>query len=959
MCGGGKIKNLINEKFNWTNFYKKMFLMDVGKDMFEYFCSIKSDYCVIDMACCRFDIYSFLHGGFLTKNLSLKHLDKIVRNEEFFYPVNQLIIDDEQIMLLLEKGVPEYLDKLLEVYPVNRIVLVETKPLESYLGKDQRLHLFPRPNNTPSWKRRMDCGYEIARKHLPGCHIIEFPENNAANQDHKWGLGRLHYLYEYYDYALNCMDVITEDMPLDMERSRLLGLKTNCSKRLESIRNGAMIMDVQSARTQKINEQDIEYRIRNITDMNEYLREINKLENHYIIILMAGTLGLKISEDIITGLNQLGFCTLQQKAEVIDKRYRGYIAVRNPEKKVIFEEWAANDWEQVHYELNAGDFVYALGSAPWKNGSYARVIKDGVNYAMDQRGFNIVILDREGYLVHTAEFDTNVLPYTYAARKPIYYIDRKYIEEARGKPKRYEERCSRMYEKLLSSQLVLLGDYYTVKNFVDSYHHILHIEKVLIDNTRFLYLESGEESWQIEPYSLDKINKENQFIILCASEVKYRYYRGLLLKDEFRFEENFINVRLASAIIENKKIITACSYCQMSDLVRLFNRYHEISKDYEFFSYNQSIALDFRNTGSYLFADAAVISQYSAGYIYTPVFVPEKCDGSVFLPYLAENTLIFRLQSIHFLALKPYVSKQYSNNNILRERNEFYFCLPFRYREDCLDSLIVEGFSNEEIFNIASEDDFFSEEEIKKTFKKACLSLKVEESKGNLKMYHFIIDNYKKQRLYMDGRHWAVPLFYEVAKQIAVFFNMCPIDSAESITKNAVDYSLERDYIENLKASSEDPVYPCVAKVLQIEYATEDYKYDIVLGDGKTVQKVTFKEWIYMYCDCVRAGIVYKKYLMHTVYGGEYEKRLISHYNPLNSQLHVNKESEIFDEKTDELRTNIIALIHELEVHREELEKRKESINQRNMLIAKVAEKEKQIEDLREEIAELKQILNK
>lgn len=79
------------------------------------------------------------------------------------------------------------------------------------------------------WYININRGYRYLRKNLVGCHVIEFPTGMVADEGHKWGRASLHYVPEYYDYALEAVNVITqENLSYENEQEKLRNLKEQC-----------------------------------------------------------------------------------------------------------------------------------------------------------------------------------------------------------------------------------------------------------------------------------------------------------------------------------------------------------------------------------------------------------------------------------------------------------------------------------------------------------------------------------------------------------------------------------------------------------------------------------------------------------------------------------------------------------------------------------------------------------
>ncbi|WP_370790441.1 DUF6270 domain-containing protein [Bilophila wadsworthia] len=197
------------DNFNITSFYKRCFSLGITGKAFDYLFEVPSDYLIIDMSCCRFDLMICSGGKILPKISGQNYpeiLDTVVKKynlPEF----TEVISDDNEIISLMNQLLPKYFEKILENYPLERIILVETDAAAFYLNKKGTVTEF---KNTviESWKKRIHHGEEIAREYLHGCHIIEFPEYVFADENHKWKLAQLHYVQEYYEYAFQAIKII-------------------------------------------------------------------------------------------------------------------------------------------------------------------------------------------------------------------------------------------------------------------------------------------------------------------------------------------------------------------------------------------------------------------------------------------------------------------------------------------------------------------------------------------------------------------------------------------------------------------------------------------------------------------------------------------------------------------------------------------------------------------------------
>ncbi len=193
-----------------ANFVRRNFLLDANKQVFDYLFGCKSDYLFMDVACSRMPVIHFKRNGkerFLTYPPQyIPTVNELVN--EGYIPGDKLklIKSDEELFPLVEKYLPVYTEKILEHYPVEKIVLLEIYPVRFYLNNndislfgDDRYRLF---------KCRISFCFEMTRKLLDGCHVIEFPDYVICDKRHKWGLDNMHYSAEFYDYVFAALNII-------------------------------------------------------------------------------------------------------------------------------------------------------------------------------------------------------------------------------------------------------------------------------------------------------------------------------------------------------------------------------------------------------------------------------------------------------------------------------------------------------------------------------------------------------------------------------------------------------------------------------------------------------------------------------------------------------------------------------------------------------------------------------
>lgn len=219
---------------NKSNFIKRNFLLDMERQVFDYMFECQSDYFILDMAGCRYDLFNFLDdsdGTYLTYVPWYSKVIDIFKEKGYIDKDYKIINSDDEIFALLDKYIPIYLNKILEHYSPERIILFEIYPVRYYITGDENYIGIFSNKEYERLEKRMRYGYNKAKEILNGCHIIEFPDYVIGNKNHKWGISNLHYIDEYYEYAFKAISVIVnEDNDAQTELHKLKSLKKNYSQ---------------------------------------------------------------------------------------------------------------------------------------------------------------------------------------------------------------------------------------------------------------------------------------------------------------------------------------------------------------------------------------------------------------------------------------------------------------------------------------------------------------------------------------------------------------------------------------------------------------------------------------------------------------------------------------------------------------------------------------------------------
>lgn len=140
-----------------------------------------------------------------------------------------------------------------------------------------------------------------------------------------------------------------------------------------------------------------------ISDIYSYLDRLNQYKEQFIIIIaVKDTPGFELNQKIANKLNVLG-C----KISLVNKHWKSYIAILDA--GTIINETISKNEERVAYIGNILGKNYKVVSRSWRQGNTAAVLIDGIDYAENRRGLNIVVCDKQlNEVIDTVSFDTHM-----------------------------------------------------------------------------------------------------------------------------------------------------------------------------------------------------------------------------------------------------------------------------------------------------------------------------------------------------------------------------------------------------------------------------------------------------------------------------------------------------------------------------------------------------------------------
>jgi hypothetical protein len=125
-------------------------------------------------------------------------------------------------------------------------------------------------------------------------------------------------------------------------------------------------------------------------------------KNFLVIVAVKAPPGYRIDAEIVRKMQAAGF-----KENLQYKHLHSYIGVIDSGK--LLYEALGQDYKPTLWEAEVDRYQVQISSMVWRNGDKAEITVNGVDYAVNERGLNIVVFDkRSGCFIDSVCFDTHL-----------------------------------------------------------------------------------------------------------------------------------------------------------------------------------------------------------------------------------------------------------------------------------------------------------------------------------------------------------------------------------------------------------------------------------------------------------------------------------------------------------------------------------------------------------------------
>lgn len=391
-------------------------------------------------------------------------------------------------------------------------------------------------------------------------------------------------------------------------------------------------------------------------------------------------------------------------------------------------------------------------------------------------------------------------------------------------------------EKLNNKKIVLFGAGPEAQRFFDEYSERLNIVRV-VSNVRS---EWGEKCFKdvldVGAFSIEDV-QDDEYIVVCA-RYAFDLIESQLVNLGLEMFSDFIESRIVTTFLENKKLALFRGSCILRDI------FNEIKDDKEFGSIYDSIySMD--NYTAHKFDKKIVYyaAQICDLYLYSYRMLQQDKVHIIGKDELPDDCIMISVSNISFGGFWPQTGVEMTdyNDNMLIPydvyRTDFYYHMTYTDNDRNINKLMEEGKNWEQIYEILSDENYYSEKEVKKAFRIGMKSLELAGKAADIEIGDFIQENYKSLRLFQDTIHINKYIIAEYKKKIYERLGI-PYLSYEEYKRKGHEY---------VHHGGDRPIYPSVYKRLELEWVDDSFEYEIMTYYG--VVKMNFKEYIKHYVE--------------------------------------------------------------------------------------------------------------
>lgn len=386
------------------------------------------------------------------------------------------------------------------------------------------------------------------------------------------------------------------------------------------------------------------------------------------------------------------------------------------------------------------------------------------------------------------------------------------------------------WSRISQKRLVIYGTGNSGKIFYDKYRFLLPVYACTSSEKNTIPIEN------LKVISYQELNSQTDFLIICS--VAYEEIRQRLILDGWEVNYNFMSAATFEVFFDNasknKQLIVAIGQCEIREIFEILLRIKEFNERYSVLYYDERKVCIHGNKKQIEEAVECINMLPKADYFVRP---------SVLNPTSMMSYNFFQeklKKDCETIVVSLFYFDSYFPQDIYKERqvSKYYVTKPgvklcaYVESDRVVDKLLEENIPCSEIMKIIVKDDLFSCDEVIKNHKDTLRRIMITDRVSDIKVADFVADNYNKVKLYCDRGHFNQELLREYAKRVLTYLGEIGCnDDIQTL-----------DISDIFSRVNEFPIYPCTARILNLEWIDENTQYRMVLPSG--VRLVSFYEYM-------------------------------------------------------------------------------------------------------------------
>ncbi len=417
---------VVNEPFV-TNYAKRVLLLNSNKKIVDYIFQSKSDFFIFDCADCRKQLLvETLTNDSQVRYLTLHDdIEKAVANGSLSFPSGVQVKNCYDIDINEYYKAADFIcERILQQYLPERIVLVQRRPSDCYYSSSG-IHLIDR--SLPVLNQKSVQVVEAVERYVINLlsksgkiNVIRFPYNVLADPLHHLGIYPYHHCPIYYEYvrkSVECVLSNTNESVLNLLNIIYLYYSLKLEKFKDDIVNKRSLEN-----TRELNNFLINYiancvscapivnlhsfsSLKAISDINNYLDALYLLRFSLIIIVsVKDTCGFYNDNETLTRLKRLGFESFPSKLQNV------YLGIMINNMKFLDKSGEPQDFLEFNNSLFG--MVFHIVSSSFINGNTSMIEVNSIDYSLNDRGINIVVIDSQTRsVIDSVSYDSHLMDY--------------------------------------------------------------------------------------------------------------------------------------------------------------------------------------------------------------------------------------------------------------------------------------------------------------------------------------------------------------------------------------------------------------------------------------------------------------------------------------------------------------------------------------------------------------------